>query len=79
MAFIGDPLAREALVLRSNILGLEDPSRWFAMGRRSGGGEAVKHSSSEAIEELKQSTPAPNLKGGRGFCSCALKDTVLVE
>ena len=76
---MGDPLAREALVLRSKVLGLDSPNKGFDMGRRSGGGDGAKHSSSVVVEVVKQSTPAPNLNGGRGFCSCDLKDTVLVE
>lgn len=56
-------------------LGLEYPREGFDIGRRSGGGDILKHSSSEGVDE--DSTPAPNKKGGSSFS--ALSDTVFVE
>lgn len=79
MAAIGDPLAR-ALEFRLKGLGLEAKSEPLEPGRRSWGGEAVKHSSKVSDDELKSPHPAPNLKGGSGaLFSCCLKDTLLVE
>jgi hypothetical protein len=73
----GEPLVRDmALAPRLNDLGFDPKSDPLEPGRRSWGGEAVKHSSRVSVE----SAPAPNLKGGIGLlCSCCLKDTVLVE
>lgn len=81
MAARGEPLAREtALGLRLNGFGLEAKSEPLDVGRRSWGGEAVKHSSRVREEVLGTlSQPAPNLKAGRGLFSCCLNDTVLVE
>lgn len=58
----GDPLAREAaLELRLKALGFDAKSEPLEPGRRSCGGEAVKHSSNDNDEALeKLSTPAPN-------------------
>lgn len=81
-------MAREALGLRLKGFGFGAKSEPLEPGRRSWGGDAVKHSSKVNAEvelevELdmlgKVSTPAPNLKAGSGLFSCCLKDTVLVE
>jgi hypothetical protein len=71
MAARGEPLARELTPeLRPKGLGLEVKSEPLEMGRRSWGGEAVKHSSKVSVELLwKPSHPAPNLKAGNGLFS----------
>lgn len=75
----GEPLARDpALELKCKDLGFDAKSEPLEPGRRSCGGEAVKHSSKVSVDEVEKS-PHPNLKVGKGLFSCALKDTVLVE
>lgn len=75
----GEPLARDtALELRLKGFGFDAKSEPLDVGRRSWGGEAVKHSSRVSEDELEKS-PQPNLKAGNGLFSCALNDTVLVE
>lgn len=56
-------------------LGREKPMEGFDMGRRSGGGDMVKHSSRDGTEVL---TPAPNKKAGTSSLR-DLRETVLVE
>lgn len=53
------------------------PIEGFDMGRRSGGGDILKHSSSEGVDALELSTPAPNRNGGSSFRD--LNETVFVE
>lgn len=73
----GEPLEVElAAELRRNDLGLEENSEPFDVGRRSWGGEAAKHSSSDGVW-LK--SPHPNWKAGSGALSWSLKETELVE
>jgi hypothetical protein len=65
----GEPLARATtLELRLKGLGFEAKSDPLESGRRSWGGEAVKHSSkvSEDVFE-KLSRPAPNRNVGNGL------------
>lgn len=72
----GEPLELELeLELRRKDLGLDENSEPFDVGRRSWGGEAAKHSSSDGVW-LK--SPHPNWKAGTG-ASWSLKETVLVE
>jgi hypothetical protein len=77
MAARGEPFVRDmALDPWLKDLGFDPKREPLEPGRRSCGGEAVKHSSRVSVE----SAPAPNLKGGTALlCSCCLKDTVLVE
>ena len=51
------------------------PNEGFDMGRRSGGGDILKHSSSEGVDALEE-IPAPNRKGGS---SLRALETVFVE
>jgi len=78
MAASGEPFTRDTFELRAKDLGLEAKSEPLEVGRRSWGGEAVKHSSRVNAGALEKS-PQPNLKAGNGLFSCDLKDTVLVE
>jgi hypothetical protein len=52
-----------------------NPTAGFDIGRRSGGGEIVKHSSSDGVEVL---APAPNRKAGASSLR-DFRETVLVE
>ena len=65
--------AEDFLMLELKGLGREYPREGFDIGRRSGGGDILKHSSSEGVDD---STPAPNKKGSS---FSALRDTVFVE
>lgn len=56
-------------------LGRGKPPVGFDMGRRSGGGDIVKYSSSDGVEAL---TPAPNRKAGISSLR-VFSETVLVE
>lgn len=74
----GEPLARDTtLELRVKSLGFDANSEPLDVGRRSWGGDAVKHSSRVSVDVEK--SPQPNLKAGSGLFSCDLKDTVFVE
>jgi hypothetical protein len=73
----GEPLARVEVRLKG--LGFDEKRDPLEIGRRSWGGEAVKHSSKVGVDTFEEKSPHPNLKVGSGLFSCCLKDTVLVE
>jgi hypothetical protein len=84
IAASGEPLARDTAVeLRWKGFGFDAKREPLEVGRRSWGGEAVKHSSKVSVETLEEKSPHPNLKAGNGVfsgcLSCCLKDRVLVE
>jgi hypothetical protein len=63
------------IMLEPKGLARGNPIAGFDIGRRSGGGDIVKHSSSDGMEVL---TPAPNKKAGASSLR-DLSETVLVE
>jgi len=78
----GEPLARAAVELREKGLGFEAKREPLEVGRRSWGGEAVKHSSKLSEDEFRVKSPQPNWKADSGVLdglSWSLNDTVLVE
>jgi hypothetical protein len=78
----GEPLARAAVQLRVKGFGFDAKREPLDVGRRSWGGEAVKHSSRLSEDAFRVKSPQPNWKAGSGVLdgfSWSLKDTVLVE
>ena len=70
MAAIGDPLARDAaLELKLKALGFDAKSEPLDVGRRSWGGDVLKHSSRVSSDVLEEKLPQPNLKAGSGLFS----------